>query len=153
MEQWEEALLTDAAKLEKLYRSCVREAVNSYRLTSNEIVVLLFLGRHAPQQDTATDIASSRGISKALVARSVDCLHRRGFLECRRDKNDRRIVHLCLCGEGIEVAEHLKRTGIRIAQKLRENITDEELQAVHQIMCKMQRNLDALYDSEEGTVK
>ena len=51
MERWEEAFLTDAAKLEKLYRSCVREAANSYRLTSNEIVVLLFLGRHAPQQD------------------------------------------------------------------------------------------------------
>ena len=151
MEQWEEALLTDAAKLEKLYRSCVREAVNSYRLTSNEIVVLLFVGRHAPQQDTATDIASSRGISKALVARSVDCLHRRGFLECRRDKNDRRIVHLCLCGEGIDVAEHLKRTVIRIAQKLRENITDEELQDVQQNLCKMHRNMDALYNSEGGT--
>lgn len=153
MERWEEALLTDVAKLEKLYRSCVREAANSYRLTSNEIVVLLFLGRHAPQQDTATDIASSRGISKALVARSVDGLHRRGFLESERDENDRRVVHLRLCGEGIVVAERLKQTGIRVAQKLRENITDEELQAAHRIMCKMQHNLDALYDSTEGMVK
>ena len=121
--------------------------------TPNETVVLLFLSRHAPQQDTATDIAAARGISKALVARSVDGLHRRGFLESERDENDRRVVHLRLCGEGIVVAERLKQTGIRVAQKLRENITDEELQAAHRIMCKMQHNLDALYDSTEGMVK
>lgn len=153
MELWEEQFFMDALKLEKLYRSCVREAADGYGLTPNEVAVLLFLSRHAPQQDTATDIASACGISKALVARSVDGLHRRGFLESERDENDRRVVHLRLCGEGIVVAERLKQTGIRVAQKLRENITDEELQAAHRIMCKMQHNLDALYDSTEGMVK
>lgn len=153
MDLWEEAFFMDALRLEKLYRSCVREAARDWGLTPNETVVLLFLSRHAPQQDTATDIAAARGISKALVTRSVDGLHRRGFLESERDENDRRIVHLRLCGEGIAVAERLKQAGIRVAQKLRKDVTDEELQAAHQIMCKMQRNLDTLYESTEGTVK
>ena len=83
----------------------------------------------------------------------MDGLHRRGFLESERDENDRRVVHLRLCGEGIEVAERLKQTGVRVAQKLRENVTDEELQTAHRIMCKMQHNLDTLYDSMEGMVK
>ena len=153
MDLWEETFFMDALRLEKLYRSCVRGAASDCGLTPNATVVLLFLSRHAPQQDTATDIAAARGISKALVARSVDGLHRRGFLESERDENDRRVVHLRLCGEGIEVAERLKQTGVRVAQKLRENVTDEELQTAHRIMCKMQRNLDALYDSMEGMVK
>ena len=153
MKLWEDSLFVDALKLEKLYRSCVREAVGSIRLTPNEIDVLLFLSCNAPHHDTATDIAAARGISKALVARSVDGLHRRGFLESERDENDRRVVHLRLCGEGIEVAERLKQTGVRVAQKLRENVTDEELQTAHRIMCKMQHNLDTLYDSMEGMVK
>ena len=100
MELWEEQFFMDALKLEKLYRSCVREAADGYGLTPNEVAVLLFLSRHAPQQDTATDIASACGISKALVARSVDGLHRRGFLKGERDENDRRLIHLHLCGEG-----------------------------------------------------
>ena len=69
--------------VEKLYRSCFRCAVEDCRLTPNEIAVLLFLGRNAPGRDTATDIAQSCGISKALVARSVSGLHRRGFFGLR----------------------------------------------------------------------
>lgn len=107
-----------ALRLEKLYRSCVRGAASDCGLTPNETVVLLFLSRHAPQQDTATDIAAARGISKALVARSVDGLHRRGFLESERDENDPPCRPSPLCGEGIVVAERLKQTGIRVAQKL-----------------------------------
>ena len=85
MDLWEETFFMDALRLEKLYRSCVRGAASDCGLTPNETVVLLFLSRHAPQQDTATDIAAARGISMALVARCVDGLHRRGFLECERD--------------------------------------------------------------------
>ena len=77
MDLWEETFFMDALRLEKLYRSCVRGAASDCGLTPNETVVLLFLSRHAPQQDTATDIAAARGITKALVARSVDGLHRR----------------------------------------------------------------------------
>ena len=82
-----------------------------------------------------------------------DVSARKPFLKGERDENDRRVVHLRLCGEGIEVAERLKQTSVRVAQKLRENVTDEELQTAHRIMCKMQRNLDTLYDSMEGMVK
>lgn len=153
MEQWQDIFFTDTAKLEKLYRSCVQQAAKSYRLTPNEIVVLMFLGRNTPRQDTATDIASTRGISKALVARSVDRLHRRGFLECERDANDRRVVHLRLCGEGVAVAGQLRRNGLRIASQLRDGVTEEEMQAVHGIIKKMQGNMDALLEQMERQVK
>lgn len=41
---WEERFLLEAAKMEKLYWSCVKEAASGYRLTPNEISVLLFCG-------------------------------------------------------------------------------------------------------------
>nr|WP_295945620.1 MarR family transcriptional regulator [uncultured Agathobaculum sp.] len=153
MELWEEQFFMDALKLEKLYRSCVREAADGYGLTPNEVAVLLFLSRHAPQQDTATDIASACGISKALVARSVDGLHRRGFLKGERDENDRRLIHLHLCGEGGMLAEQLKQKGRSVARQLQKGVSDEELQAVHSIMRKMQRNLDGMLEHMEGQVK
>ena len=70
MLHWEDDFLKDTAKLEKLYRSCLQDAAAGYQLSPNETAVLLFLCHYAPEQDTATDIAQSRGISKALVARS-----------------------------------------------------------------------------------
>lgn len=150
MPDWEEAFLHEAVMVEKLYRSCFRCAVEDCRLTPNEIAVLLFLGRNAPGRDTATDIAQSCGISKALVARSVSGLHRRGFLDCERDRDDRRMVHLRLRGEGRAVAERLVQNGRRIAVELYRGIRPEELQLVRQIMQKMQGNLDALLEQLEG---
>lgn len=150
---WEEKFLIDAVKMEKLYRSCVKEAASDYQLTPNEIAVLLFLRRYAPEWDTATDIVQKQGISKALVARSVDCLHRRGFVQGERDPNDRRIVHLHLCGEGVGIAQQLYQTGCRVAEQLRQGVTEEEMQLVQNIMEKMQRNLDDVLNDMEGQVK
>ncbi|MGO5028226.1 MarR family winged helix-turn-helix transcriptional regulator [Candidatus Agathobaculum pullicola] len=150
---WEERFLLEAAKMEKLYWSCVKEAASGYHLTPNEISVLLFLRRYAPKLDTATDMVQQLGISKALVARSVDCLYRRGFVQGERDGNDRRVVHLHLCGEGIMIAQQLYQSGCRVSERLRQNVTEEELQIVHTIMDKMQRNLDEILRDMEGQVK
>lgn len=149
----EEQFLLDAVKLEKLYRGCVREAACGCRLAPNEIAVLLFLRRHAPEQDTAKDIVQIHGISKALVARSVDSLYRRGFVEGIRDQEDRRIVHLRLCGEGVKVAQQLYMCGCRVTEQLRCGISEEELTMVQDVMRKMQRNLDELLKTMEGQVK
>lgn len=148
----EERFLLDAVKMEKLYRSCVREAACGCRLTPNETAVLLFLRRYAPQYDTATDIAQMQGISKALVARSVDSLYRRSFVQGVRDASDRRIVHLQLCGDGIRVAQQLYECACRVAVQLRGGISEQEIQMVQQVMDKMQHNLDKLLQEMEGQV-
>lgn len=152
MKWWEERFLLDAAKMEKLYWSCIREAASGYHLTPNEISVLLFLQRHAPESDTAKDMVQQLGISKALVARSVDCLYRRGFVQGERDADDRRIVHLQLCGEGIAIAQRLYQNGCRVVEQLHRNVSEEELQQVHETMKKMQRNLDEILSNMEGQV-
>lgn len=150
---WEEKFLFDAVKVEKLYRNCVKEAASDYQLTPNEICVLLFLRRYAPEWDTATDIVQKQGISKALVARSVDSLQRRGFILGERDDNDRRIVHLHLCGEGSSIAQQLYQAGCRVAERLRQGVTEEEMHLVQNVMEKMQRNLDDVLIDMEGQVK
>lgn len=148
---WEEQFLLDAIKMDKLYRSCVRQAASGCRLTPNETSVLLFLLRHAPAQDTATDIAQTQGISKALVARSVDSLYRRGFVQGTRDPADRRIVHLRLCGDGVTVARQLQECGRRVSEQLQCGISEQEMQCMHEVMQKMQRNLDILLETMEGS--
>lgn len=142
-------LFADAVRLEKVYKRFFQSAVEEYRFTPNEVAVLLFLSQNAPEQDTATDIAQARGISKALVARSVDRLQRCGMLEGVRDGRDRRVIHLRLCGEGPRAAERLQENGRFVAEKMQQGISDREIQLVHEVMAKMQRNLDALLESKE----
>ena len=152
MARWEEQFFTDSLKLGRLYRSCMQRASHELKLAPNEVSVLLFLGRNAPARDTATDIAAAHGISKALVARSVDNLHRRGLLDSTRDTADRRIVHLCLSPDGEAMAGELMCRCKRMAKQLHEGVSPEELETVHRIMQKMQRNLDALLENMESQV-
>ena len=125
----------DAFHAGQLYRSCFRELTESCGFTPNEMFVLLFLYRNAPEQDTATVIAQAWNVSKPLVTRSVDGLQRRGLLYCVRDENDRRLVHRCET----------------FALTLQQGISEQEMQTLCSVMQKMQRNLNDLLERTKLT--
>ena len=152
MANMEEYLLLSADRMGKLYRRYFWDAVNGYHFAPNEIAVLAFLWKYAPERDTSTDIVQNHGISKALVARSVAALHKRGLLYCERDENDHRLVHLRLNEEGERVARKLSENKQYLFERMREGIPEEELEAVNIILRRMQQNLCALLDDEEHPV-
>ena len=152
MNDWDEDFLTDAVRLERLHQSCFRELTEQYGLSPGDVVVLLFIERFAPERDTVTEIAQSRGTSKALVVRSVNRLQKRGLLVQRRDEADRRIVHLALSEAGADAAGRMRRRHSELDRQLRQGITEDELAQVRRIMEKMQCNLNALLEQTEGQV-
>ncbi len=83
-------------KIEKAYRRFFQSEMEDYRLTPNELLVILFLAKRDETLNTARDIAQHEGVSKGLVARSVEDLLAKGYLEVERDEVDRRICHLYL---------------------------------------------------------
>lgn len=83
-------------KIEKAYRKFFQDEMEQYRLTPNELLVILFLAEESPAANTARDIARYEGVSKALVARSVESLAGRGYLIAERDGTDKRMCHLYL---------------------------------------------------------
>ena len=81
-------------KIEKAYRKYFQDEMEKYHLTPNELLVLLFLARDNGGCNTARDIAQYEGVSKGLVARSVESLVEKQFLVVERDAADKRICHL-----------------------------------------------------------
>ena len=141
----------DAFHAGQLYRSCFRELTENCGFTPNEMFVLLFLYRNAPEQDTATAIAQAWSVSKPLVTRSVDGLHRRGLLNCVRDENDRRLVHLHLSDAGCTAAQNLHHRCETFAFQLQNGISEQEMQTLCGVMQKMQANLDDLLERTKST--
>ena len=140
----------DAFHAGQLYRSCFRALTGSCGFTPNEMFVLLFLYRNAPEQDTATAIAQAWCVSKPLVTRSVDGLHRRGLLECVRDADDRRLVHLHLSEKGRAEAEQLQYRCEQFALQLQHGISAEEMHCLCGVMEKMQDNLNVLLERKNA---
>ena len=128
----------DAFHAGQLYRSCFRELTESCGFTPNEMFVLLFLYRNAPEQDTATVIAQAWNVSKPL-------------LYCVRDENDRRLVHLHLSDEGHAAAKTLHHRCETFALTLQQGISEQEMQTLCSVMQKMQRNLNDLLERTKLT--
>ena len=91
-------------KAKKEYIRCLEPVCKRFRLTQNELTVLLFLHNN-PGLDRAADIVSCRGIAKSHVSLAVSNLEARALLARRFEPADRRTCHLVLTGKGTEIAE------------------------------------------------
>lgn len=136
-----ESFLIAASKLIKEYRKISSKAIEEYGFTPGEIDVLMFLFNNAPL-DTAKDISKYKGISKALVCRSVDSLTKRGLISTVVDKKDRRIIHLVLNEYASPIIDKLQRSKDLFSTKLIKGINDEDLKVFTKVLNIMLDNVN-----------
>ena len=80
-----------------LYADFLEPVCKTYHLTRMELDVLLFLANN-PDFDTATDIVEKRRLTKSHVSLAVNALVHKGYLSRIFRENNRKTVHLVLCG-------------------------------------------------------
>ena len=105
---------------------------------------------NAPDLDTATDIVRCKGISKGLVARSVDSLCREGYLTAVREPADRRIMHLKLSEKSRPLTERIAVKQKELAGKIECGITPEELRITSATLDKLLINTEQLLKGKEN---
>jgi len=137
-------------KMDKVYRRFYQHELAEYQFTPNEIAVILFLYNNAPDLDTATDIVRCKGISKGLVARSVDSLCREGYLTAVREPADRRIMHLKLSEKSRPITERIAVKQKELAGKIECGITPEELRITSATLDKLLINTEQLLKGKEN---
>lgn len=148
MSQIKNSFFGEFVKMEKIYKRYMAEAVAEYHFTPNEITVLLFLYNNAPELDTATQIARYKGISKGLVAKSVESLCRRGLLEARRDPADRRVVHLTLSAASSPVATRLRQGETAFLTRLQAGIEPTAVETLNRTLAQMLKNLNGIFEGK-----
>ncbi len=136
-------------RLDKAYRRYFQRELRPYGLTPGEVAVLLFLHNNAPRLDTATDIARCKGLSKALVTRSVESLQRRGYVTAERDGRDRRVVHLALSPQSRPIGREIERRQAELAQRLKEGISPAEEEIAAKTLGRLMENAQKILTGEE----
>ncbi len=116
-----------------------RTVISSYKLSPNEIDILVAL--HMGKYDVAKDIAENFEISKSLVCRSVDSLIKKGYIDTKKDENDKRITHLILRKEAKPIVESLKENRKKTAEILLKDIDEKELEIFKKVLDKMKNNI------------
>lgn len=131
-------------RIDKAYRKYFQAKLAEYQFTSNEITVILFLYNNAPELDTASDISRCKGISKGLIARSVESLCKRGYLEAVRDGEDRRLIHLRLQDADGKLTKALEKAQTELEREVETGISAEHLKITRQTINQLLSNTDSL---------
>ena len=117
-----------------------RQTISSYKLSPNEIDILVFLDIQNVL-DTASDIVEAFEISKSLVCRSVDSLIKRKYIDTVKDDKDKRITHLKLRDEAKPIVTTLRSNRDKIIKDLVKDISDDDIRTFNYVLNKMRFNL------------
>lgn len=128
------------SRAKKEYTRCLEPVCRDFRLTQNELAVLLFLNNN-PGRDRAADIVSCRGIAKSHVSLAVSTLEARSILSRRFDASDRRACHLVLTEKGTEVAEAGTARQRQFFDALYTGISDQERAQMRAVIQKIMENI------------
>lgn len=118
--------LQNFRSLPLLYEKSFLHTIKTYNLTQFEVDVLGFLHIY-PECDTAKQICELRNLPKATVSVAVDKLTKKGYLYTKRDKSDRRIVHLKVTDSASDAIESIMSDYEKFTEILFYGFTQEEM--------------------------
>ena len=101
------------------------------------ILLALKQQRHRTQQD----LAGAVGIEGPTLTHHLDAMQKAGLIERTRDPDDRRIVRVELTDAGEKLFRQLAKAAMGFDQRLREGVTDEELDAVRGVLERLRANV------------
>jgi MarR family transcriptional regulator, transcriptional regulator for hemolysin len=101
------------------------------------ILVALKQQRWRTQQEIATAV----GIEGPTLTHHLDAMEKAGLIERSRDREDRRAMRVELTDSGDKLFIQLAKAAIEFDQRLREGISDKDLEVVRRVFGRMRANV------------
>lgn len=137
-----ESLLT-GQQFKKFQETFYAPVAETYGLSLLDIRVLLYLADHQGA-DTAGDIVHAHHWTKSHVSKSIDELIELGYLERHTDAKDRRKVHLLVQEAAKPILKKMRAIRLQMYEALFQGISEEEVQVIRQVACKISANIAAM---------
>ena len=119
-------------------------------LTPSQFSVLFYLRRR--DNSSVTDVAKYFKISKPNMTPILDSLVKKGYLERKRDEDDRRIIRLSLTPSGRVFYEDLKAANTSFVEEMFADYTAEELEQIivhsSELLTLIKRVSDLMQDED-----
>jgi Transcriptional regulators len=133
-------------RLKKFVAKQLNGVSNKYGIKKTELNIFIYLSK-ASEKNTARDIQEYLSINKGYLSRILDELCRKGYLEGVPDQHDRRYIHYVPTELAKPMIEELRLTKSRLDDKIFSGISDEELEMLEKISCKIDRNIQNMLDN------
>lgn len=126
--------------IKRLYDDYCKEVGDRLNLSRLEVDIIAFLNNN-PNNNTARDISEIRMLPKSNVSAGLDSLMRKGYVERRLCKEDKRISKLSLAENSKEVRKEITKMQDNFYSRLTFGVTKEEEQMLSEIVEKMKLNV------------
>lgn len=133
-------LLVMRQTLFHLYQKLFINLLNQYHLNQMEMDILLFLANNR-QFDTAKDIVNVRHLTKSHVSSSIENLVQKQFLVRNREIKNKKIIHLSLTKQAIQVVEEGRKCQEQFKTILFAGIDEKKLKTAMMILSQIFENI------------
>lgn len=134
-------IVMSGLQLKRLIEKKVEPIIAKYHLRPVELDILVFLDREK-DSDTAKEIMKKKHWSKAHISKSIDNLRTQGFIQIEEDVEDHRVLHIHLTDKSQQVIGKVLETYEECRQIMQKGISNEELEVVKHVMCKINDNIN-----------
>jgi MarR family transcriptional regulator for hemolysin len=105
-------------------------------------VWLILLALKQQRWRTQQDLARAVGIEGPTLTHHLDGLEKSGLIDRSRDPDDRRAVRVELTDAGDKLFQRLAKAAIGFDERLREGLSDEELEAFRRVLARLRANVE-----------
>jgi DNA-binding MarR family transcriptional regulator len=105
------------------------------KVSRSELIALLMLKQR--KQSTMSQLAADLGAPVSTLTNISQRLSKRGWIERKRDANDKRVILVTLTPDGEMLADRILEVIKRILKRVEEALTPEELQQFIPLLLKV----------------
>jgi DNA-binding MarR family transcriptional regulator len=139
--------LVFSSAMTELLESRIHEALGD-EYTLPQLRLLAMVDKTDVQH--VTEVADFLDVSNAAASKAVDRLVRRGLIERRESKRDRRAIHLLITQKGRDVIDSFEDVQLKMFGELFGSVPDENLQQAAVLLDKLSIELVNLMGTADG---
>src|SRR3954452_24789825 len=102
---------------------------------------LILLALKQQRWRTQQEVAAAVGIEGPTLTHHLDAMEKGGLIERSRDREDRRAMRVELTDSGDKLFMQLAKAAIAFDQRLREGVSDKDLEVVRRVFERMRANV------------
>lgn len=109
--------------------------------------IIMLIGNN--RCDTAAGLAEALECDVSSITRTLDRLEAKGLVKRERSKTDKRLVHLSLTAEGLELLPHLPEISVNAMNEVLKDFTGEEVEQLKDFLRRIINNGHAFGEIQE----
>ena len=121
-------------------RSCADVPMDD-NVSRNNLWIIGYLAHNQDRDIFQKDIENTFCIRRSTVSKVIGLMEEKGFIRRQEMEHDARLKKLVLTESGMAVHQHMLQERQMMEEKLRQGVTEEELEIFFHVMEKFKKNI------------